>query len=146
MTKRERLIRSAHVPVVRPRRIVGRVGPRYKKQRWSYYETRVGQPDFGTVYLAALEDLPHELGHVFDRNLLTLEDRAAVTRLLKVKVIRPWFWGEHDPEKWAGLEPLEEVFANAYADCFLHPNRRKGLRRWLRDVYGRATASAGPAL
>jgi len=134
VTRREALIKSAHVPVVRPRRILAKRGPRYRD--WSYYETRFEQPDFGTVYLLDLRDLPHELGHVFDRNRLTLESRAEVAKVLRIKRMRPWFWGEHDPEKWMGLEPLEEVFANAYADCFLHAHRRKELRRWLYALPG----------
>jgi hypothetical protein len=128
---RRRLISSAHVPVILPARFAGK-GTSYHG-KFSYYESRIERPDFDTVYLRFLEDLPHELGHVFDRKTMTMVDRAEVTRVLKIKKLRPWFWGEmgKNPETWMGMEPLEEIFAEAYADAFLHPKRRKELRRWL---------------
>jgi hypothetical protein len=67
----------------------------------------------GTVWLAHPDrfSLEHEKGHLFDAQVLTDQDRAHFTRLLRLS--GPWDQGTGEG---AGRGP-SEVFADAYAYC-----------------------------
>ena len=80
----------------------------------------------GCIWLADRGDRfarAHELGHIFDAQVLDDRDRARFTRLLGFRRGRPWF--SDDDRASPG-----EVFADLYAECRLNitpwGHRRKG--------------------
>lgn len=80
--------------------------------------------DTDTIYVAQRGDnstLWHELGHVFDRDLLTDSDRRWIARMVGMPR-RAWFAAE-------GRESPAERFADVYAECKMGTRSRPGRMR-----------------
>ena len=71
----------------------------------------------GDVYVRTRDRFArwHELGHVFDWQVLTDADRAWFTRLLRFPPETPW-WSDDAMQEGEGVSPSEQ-FADAYAAC-----------------------------
>lgn len=103
--------------------------------------------DTGEIWLlpdAGRFDRQHEIGHLFDAQILTDQDRAWFTRTLGFKTGTPWF-GDYgafvETASLAGTLPGEQ-FADAYAACALGKTpaghrKRNGMivSDWI-DAYG----------
>ena len=77
----------------------------------------------------------HELGHWFDYQHLSEDDRQEI-RARYGWPVGAWWWEENPETAWN--EPNCERFAKAYTRMLLHPRDYKWLRRKLRKAKERA--------
>jgi hypothetical protein len=98
----------------------------HHEQACPYYEDRVScaRPDTGEIWLApgaGRFEMWHELGHVFDHDVLTDPQRDWFTRVLRFDPGTPW-----DDGTGFGTRGPSEVFADAFATCATRkrPQRR----------------------
>jgi hypothetical protein len=131
----QRLIAMAKVPVVSGTRVVMGPGPVYGG-KFSYYD-----PEHDTIYWIPdysgrrnPSDLYHELGHAFDRKVLSDEDRGRLKRMFGGGP-RDWFWGDRTPIEDSALpDPYEETFADAYSRAARGLRKERKLQGFLRSV------------
>jgi hypothetical protein len=123
-TQRPQTIPLQHVPVVYVN-IQMAPCPAYR------FEISCYVPETNTIWLDDYTLLPHELGHAYDRQMLTQPDRRILARMLGMQGLR-WFWGNWNPMTHS--PPVEEFFADAYAECSWEaPMRNRKVCRWLRN-------------
>jgi hypothetical protein len=85
------------------------------------YDGSCAWPETGEIWLppgAGRFARWHELGHIFDYQVLTDADRAWFTPQLGFPSNRPWEAANYDDESPGFTEPAER-FADAYAHCAL---------------------------
>lgn len=109
-------------------RIVLGPGPWYGG-KFSYYDWASD-----TVYLVVTDwrcrfAFYHELGHAFDRQVLTLEGRRRASLILGFPRKR-WYWEDWDPMTHF-TQPVMEDFADAYARASMSRLQEMKLRRFL---------------
>jgi hypothetical protein len=78
-------------------------------------------------------DFLHETGHVLLDTKLTDDQRQDVREIIGGSA-EPWFWDRDPMQQSDRPDAYTEVAADAYADLQLHPERRRKLRRYLRQA------------
>ena len=108
---------SAGLPVRKP--FPPRFEIRYEPCPTAPWALGCADVESGIVYLDTDDRFTrwHELGHLFDWQLLTDTDRTMFTRLLGFDAETPW-WSDDAMYDRIGISPSEQ-FADAYASCAL---------------------------